>query len=445
MLVSGASDGTLAAWRVQDRQRAWAAKPLAAPVLSVAFDRGGTRIAVGLEGGLVSEHEAASGALLRELPGHEGDVEALAFDLGGRLASGASDKTVRVWSQDDSEPLAVLVGHDQPVRAVAFAGGLVVSASEDATVRTADPLGAGGMAQWSGPDDYVSALAFSADGTRLLAGTAFMGSLALLDGTSAKLVQSYPGCDDLVRALAFQPDGQAFVYATEQDPALHRIALGDAGALDDITGHTLSVTSLAFDSSGTRLASGSKERAVRVFELPSGHELVQFARHTGVVQGVAYAPDGSRVASVDAAGGAYVWDARTAQLVATLAEPPTAEGGADSAALIAVAFAPDGRRVAIGGADRVARLFDAQTGALVREFLGHDHTVSALAFLGDERLVSGSYDGTVRVWDASSGRLLLVLRVDAEITAVAVAPDGTRIAASAFDNTVRVWNAAPPL
>jgi WD40 repeat protein len=142
-----------------------------------------------------------------------------------------------------------------------------------------------------------------------------------------------------------------------------------------------------------------------------------------------------------------VWDARTAELVATLAEPAAAEGES-AAAMNAVAFAPDGGSVAIGGADRVARLCDARTGALVREFRGHDHTVSALAFLGGDggadRLVSGSYDGTVRVWDAHAARLLLVLRVGAEITAVAVAPDGTRIAASAFDNTVKIWHAAAP-
>lgn len=42
---------------------------------------------------------------------------------------------------------------------------------------------------------------------------------------------------------------------------------------------------------------------------------------------------------------------------------------------------------------------------------GHEHTVSAVAFINDSRLVSASYDKTVRVWDLTTGFVVNTLQV----------------------------------
>ena len=59
------------------------------------------------------------------------------------------------------------------------------------------------------------------------------------------------------------------------------------------------------------------------------------------------------------------------------------------------------------GQDNRIRLWDAATGRLVREFVGHDHSVRCLTFTADgKRLVSGSLDKSVRLWDVATGKEL---------------------------------------
>src|SRR5205823_6511267 len=63
-----------------------------------------------------------------------------------------------------------------------------------------------------------------------------------------------------------------------------------------LAGHSGMVGSLAFSPDGKRLASGSGDRTVRVWDLASGKELLQLRGHTGIVTCVAFSPDGKRLA-----------------------------------------------------------------------------------------------------------------------------------------------------
>ena len=55
------------------------------------------------------------------------------------------------------------------------------------------------------------------------------------------------------------------------------------------------MTSVAFSPEGKRLASGSGDSTVRVWDATSGQELATFRGHTGHVWSVAFSPDGKRL------------------------------------------------------------------------------------------------------------------------------------------------------
>jgi len=64
-----------------------------------------------------------------------------------------------------------------------------------------------------------------------------------------------------------------------------------------LNGHTHYVTSVAFSSDGLRIASGSRDQSVRVWDASTGAELMTLNGHTQDVNSVAFSIDGTRIVS----------------------------------------------------------------------------------------------------------------------------------------------------
>ena len=81
-------------------------------------------------------------------------------------------------------------------------------------------------------------------------------------------------------------------------------------------------------------------------------------------------------------------------------------------------------RLASGSLDTTIRHWDPASGACERVFKGHQDLVWALAVLGDGRLASGSSDNTIRLWDPNQpdGAPRVLFVADAAITALVVHP-----------------------
>jgi serine/threonine protein kinase len=106
------------------------------------------------------------------------------------------------------------------------------------------------------------------------------------------------------------------------------------------------VGSVAFSPDGSRLASGSADRTIKIWDTASGREVLTLTGHTHEVWSVAFSPDGSRLASASRDKTIKIWDLAKGNVLHTLRE--------HAGQVWSVAFSPDGRQPASlgrGGAD----------------------------------------------------------------------------------------------
>lgn len=201
-------------------------------------------------------------------------------------------------------------------------------------------------------------------------------------------------------------------------------------------GHQGPITALAFSPDGATLATGGKDRTVRIWDLRTGRPRHVLTGHASTIGALAFSPDGLQLVSstgVDVVAGEQpvrVWDVATGGLLRTF--PVDASP--------ALAVHPAGAEAALASADDVV-IVETATGRTVQTLQGHSHLVQALASSADGRLlVSGSADKTAIVWDRTTGKPLRTFAGhDAMVRAVAISPDGRMVASGTLRGSVYLW------
>ena len=133
-LLSASLDGTVRQWDLKTGKSKGVLQGGVGPITAMAF--AAKRVAVAGRDGLALRQPHAASFL--KLGGHDGPVLCCALSADGRLvASGGSDRTVRVYRAEDGLPLATYPGHERGIRAAAFSvnSDVVYSGGEDGTLR----------------------------------------------------------------------------------------------------------------------------------------------------------------------------------------------------------------------------------------------------------------------------------------------------------------------
>jgi WD40 repeat protein len=297
-------------------------------VTDIAFSPDGRQVATLSYGdGAVMVWEVRTGRLLRTLTGLSPTPYSIAWSPDGARIAGGDGQRVILWDARNGQKLGENV-HKSLLSDLAFtAGGLFANGAQEVYDNPS-----GGWVVWQ------------------------------LDPANVSLVRKVTLVDPHTHALddtVFSPDGR--LAATLGNKAGLNIRIWDlaTGRPAVTVAAPRDHRSAEFSPDGTRLATGGDD-GVAVWDVASGRQLVRFG--SGVIDDVAFSPDGRRIVSGHMNNAVTVWDAATGQQLARMT------GHAKRA--LAVAFSPDGRVVASGSEDGTARLWDAAAGAPMKAAKG---------------------------------------------------------------------------
>jgi WD40 repeat protein len=280
----------------------------------------------------------------------------------------------------------------------------------------------------TGHTDWIRSLAFSPDSQTLASG-ATDRKIILWDVAGGKSTATYNAAD-AVAALAYRPDGKelaAGITGLGSQLELWDLATGTK-TVRDKTKKTGLVESVAYSPDGKLLACAGQALPIIVRDSADGKVVATLGSSDAYVHALAFGADSNTLA---AAGRNQIelWDVKEKKVTATIPTP---------ADVISLAFSPDGKTLA-GGSNTVL-LCDVAS-QKITILPAETHVYYGIAFSPDGKtVVSGADNSVVELWDVASRKSTAKLKTTALVHPVAISPDGKLLAAGLIDKTIMVWN-----
>ena len=346
--------------------------------------------------------DAASGKELAVLGGPQEETFEIAFSPDSKFlaAVGRNGKGIRIWDavtrkelpKVSAQALSLVFSPDSKSLAVATADKktLLWDVASGKEIKRLPFFGSG-----------RNALAFTPDGKQLL--VAGVKQVSVVDVGDGKEVCTFPAGARVnsLSAFVLAPDGRTALTARQMSIQVWDVATGkelrrlDHGKEETTTDR---VMGMAFSPDGKRIATSARGHGIRLWEAATGKPLARIDMRLATAETLAFSPDGT-VLAAESYSAIRLWDAATAKEILS---PPVASPGIYNQALAGQAL-----RVAQGHVDGSISIRDQRTGKLIRRLEGHPNGLHTLALSPDGRTVAASfYRRVARLYDVGTGKVL---------------------------------------
>lgn len=249
--------------------------------------------------------------------------------------------------------------------------------------------------------------------------------------------------DDWVNSVAWSPDGKRLATTSGK---IIKIWNGETGQLLEEWSSSSEVLGISWHPSGTKLAWGSGNKTISIWDLDQQRAVLTLKGHHDKVGKVVWSPDGRKIASASAQWlngtdtSLRIWDAVTGQQK-FLIEP--------SYTVDHLAWSADGKQLASAGKNRVAgtqnrcgfTIWNADNGQEVGRLPLRGNAVTAMAWSPDNTRVITCNRASVSIWDPKSGKILSRLNEESSVLAVAWSPDSSHFATGLATRSINIWDA----
>lgn len=393
------------------------------------FSPDGSQLAAAHNDNCLRVWDTTGGELLHEFV-HESNVTDIAYSPTGRvLASASKDATVRFWDTQNGKSLFVLRGFSQGLQKVAYLedGKKLLVGQLSGNIFREYILDEGELPakaseivmeigenypEYFAADGVVTVKAETSPDAHTMA-VLLNNTVQIWDLGVGRHILSLPGYTSYVSALAFSPDGSLLALA---DHNVHLWQVADQQFVATLEVNTPLIQDMVFHPAGKQLAIACDSKKVEIWDVTRRQKVREINADNGVRR-LAYSSDGKKLALATWRG-VQIWDAEAT----TLQREFTV--GEEFREPLQVAFSADGNQVFYMDFSTSRWGWDIPSGEMLYAIQPPLHTSSGWADLNAHLGVVWNALSPFRFFDPATGRDLYAFASLQADNPAALSPDG---------------------
>lgn len=397
--------------------------------------------------------------------GHYAAVTAVCYSSDGKLiATGSSDKTVKLWRRSDGLEIRSYKGSLSAIRCLAInlQTTLILAVGGNGSVLIWD-LNTGEIIRQLDPDaDRFTCASFHPDGTRIVTGS-YKSYISVWDIKSGQKVMDFkakPAEHEYAKGYAY-PEAGSVSWSRDGKYLIAGVADYTAILWDAATGNEIrkykkiratctSCISEAVITPDNKFIINTSDDTIKVFDRESGAVIRSLFGQGGSPEGLCLSPDGKFAGAIEY-GVAEIWDLSTGKLISKT-------GNYSQRKAISMAISPDSKEFTAGNEKRTADIImvaDSKTSMTLKGYLNqvderilNDPYMYWAGMVNEAKLspdgkyiAVGRTGNNAKLVDFKTGKVFRTLRGhDAMVISLCFSSDGKYLATGGLDGKVIIWD-----